>query len=59
MSFTGFGSSLMTINRRLNPGANGTVKGLTREDEPSMSLEDLALVADDMIMRNDNERMLA
>jgi hypothetical protein len=59
MSFTGFGSSLMTINRRLNPGASGRVKRLTREDEPSMSLEDFAFMADDMVMWNDNERVLA
>ena len=31
---------------------------LTRKDEPSMSLENFAFMADDMIVWNDNERVL-
>ena len=34
-------------------------KKLTRKDKPSVSLENFALMANDMIVWNDNERVLA
>jgi len=44
--------------KRLNTGAEDNVEELTRKDEPSVSLENFALVTDDVIVWNYNERVL-
>lgn len=36
----------------------GSIEELTRKDQPSVALENFALVADEMIVWNDNERVL-
>ena len=53
MSFTGFDSSADNVRWS---GATQKSKGeLTRKDELPVSLQDLTFVANDMVMRNDDQ----
>lgn len=57
MSFTGVGSSFIE-NKRRNADTEGIVEELTREDEPPVSLENFTIMTNDMIVWNDNKRVL-